>query len=239
MDWKSEIRNIASIAHSCSFEMAGLTTARKNEFLLLLSRILIEKSDTILRFNLKDVRKCERQNYSKAFIDRLLLTPERIKKMATSLQNIANLEDPVGKVIWETVRPNGLIIKRVRVPIGVIAIIYESRPDVTIEASSLCVKSGNCVLLRGGKEAVFSNSILVECIKEALEKTGINQNVVNLVKVGGRAGVKYLLSLNESIDLVIPRGGESLIRAVVLHSKIPVIKHYKGVCHIYVDSEAD
>ncbi|MGC8805167.1 MAG: glutamate-5-semialdehyde dehydrogenase [Candidatus Ratteibacteria bacterium] len=239
MDWKNEIKNIASVTHNCSFEMAGLTTDKKNEFLLLLSRILTEKSDTILKFNMKDVKKCERQNYSKAFIDRLLLTPERIKKMATSLQNIANLEDPVGKVIWETVRPNGLIIKRVRVPIGVIAIIYESRPDVTIEATSLCVKSGNCVVLRGGKEAVFSNSILVECVKEALEKTGINQNAVNLVKIGGRAGVRYLLSLNESINLVIPRGGESLIRAVVSYSKIPVIKHYKGVCHIYVDSEAD
>ncbi|MGB9642937.1 MAG: aldehyde dehydrogenase family protein, partial [Candidatus Ratteibacteria bacterium] len=188
MDWKNEIKNIASVTHNCSFEMAGLTTDKKNEFLLLLSRILTEKSDTILKFNMKDVKKCERQNYSKAFIDRLLLTPERIKKMATSLQNIANLEDPVGKVIWETVRPNGLIIKRVRVPIGVIAIIYESRPDVTIEATSLCVKSGNCVVLRGGKEAVFSNSILVECVKEALEKTGINQNAVNLVKIGGRAG---------------------------------------------------
>ncbi|HOL49468.1 MAG TPA: glutamate-5-semialdehyde dehydrogenase, partial [bacterium] len=239
MDWKNEINTMAIDARNCSFELACLSSERKNEFLSLLAEILIQKSDKILMFNQKDVKKCQKHNYSQAFIDRLLLTPERIKKMAASLRNIVNLEDPVGKIIWETIRPNGLVIKKVRVPIGVIAIIYESRPDVTIEATSLCIKSGNCVLLRGGKESVFSNSILVECVKEALEKTGINQNAVNLVKVGGRAGVKYLLSLNESIDLVIPRGGESLIRAVVSHSKIPVIKHYKGVCHIYVDSEAD
>ncbi len=179
------------------------------------------------------------QNYSNAFIDRLQLNPERIKKMSGSLKNLINLQDPVGKIIWETVRPNGLIIKKVRVPIGVIAIIYESRPDVTIEAASLCIKSGNCVILRGGSESINSNSILVECLKQALEKTGICPDAVGLVSAGGRQAVKYLLSLDGFIDLVIPRGGESLIRAVVENSRIPVIKHYKGVCHIYVDKDVD
>ncbi|HPP66519.1 MAG TPA: glutamate-5-semialdehyde dehydrogenase, partial [bacterium] len=135
--------------------------------------------------------------------------------------------------------PNGLLIKKVRVPIGIIAIIYESRPDVTIEAASLCVKAGNCVILRGGKEAIFSNLVLVGCIKQALRRARINPEAVNFVKSGGRKGVRYLLSFDNFINLVIPRGGESLIKSVVSFSAIPVIKHYKGVCHIYVDKDAD
>jgi len=239
MNWKNHIDNIAKNARICSINMASQDTEKKNNFLNLLSEILISNTDEILKYNEKDVRKCQRKNFSQAFIDRLLLTPERIKKMANSLKNIVSLDDPVGKIIWETVRPNGLVIKRVRVPIGVIAIIYESRPDVTIEATSLCVKSGNCVILRGGSEAMNSNSALVHCIKQALDKAGIDENSVNLVTSGGRRGVKYLLSLDNYIDLVIPRGGESLIRTVVSFSRIPVIKHYKGVCHIYVDKDAD
>ncbi|HRS06958.1 MAG TPA: glutamate-5-semialdehyde dehydrogenase [Candidatus Ratteibacteria bacterium] len=239
MDWKKGILNQIQRTHKCCFEMSHIETREKNEFLMHLSDIIEKKTDIIIKENQKDVRKCEKQNYSQAFIDRLLLTESRIRKMSSSLVNIAKLDDPVGTVIRETTRPNGLLIKKVRVPIGVIAIIYESRPDVTIEAASLCIKSGNCVILRGGKEAVFSNSILVECIKEALYLAHMSPDAVNLVKTGGRMGVKYLLSLNNLIDLVIPRGGESLIKTVVSISTIPVIKHYKGVCHIYVDKEAD
>jgi len=145
----------------------------------------------------------------------------------------------VGEKIWNTVRPNGLKIERVRVPIGVICIIYESRPDVTIEASILCLKSGNCVILKGGKEAINSNIILVSIIKESLRECGIPPEGINLITVGGRRAVGYLLKLNEYIDLIIPRGGESLIKAVTEKSTIPVIKHYKGICHTYVDKEAN
>jgi len=159
--------------------------------------------------------------------------------MVNSVKNVKDLPDPVGKKIWETVRPNGLKIERIRVPIGVICIIYESRPDVTIETSILCLKSGNCVILKGGKEAINSNKILVSIIKESLEECGIPSEAVNLVDIGGRRAVRYLLKLDNYIDLIIPRGGESLIREVTEKSRIPVIKHYKGICHTYVDKDAD
>lgn len=239
IDWKRDVYLVAEKARICSHRIVDLSTEKKNEFLEHLSEILIKKTDEIVKFNQKDVRRCQRQNYSKAFIDRLHLNPERIRKMSDALNNLIKLQDPTGQVIWETTRPNGLVIKKVRVPIGVIAIIYESRPDVTIEAASLCIKSGNCVILRGGSESINSNKILVSCLKQALEKTGIETDVVNLITKGGRQSVRYLLSLDNFIDLVIPRGGESLIKAVVENSRIPVIKHYKGVCHIYVDNEAD
>lgn len=237
--WKEHVYLIAKKARLCSYGMADLSAEKKNEFLQHLSEILIQNTDRILAANQKDVRKCQKMKYSNAFIDRLQLTPNRIKKMSDALKNLINLQDPTGKIIQETVRPNGLVIKKVRVPIGVIAIIYESRPDVTIEAASLCIKSGNCVILRGGSESINSNSILVSCLKHALEKTSVCSDIVGLVSKGGRQAVKYLLSLDGFIDLVIPRGGESLIRAVVEKSRIPVIKHYKGVCHIYVDKEVD
>ena len=239
INWKKDIYFIAQQARESSFDIMNLTTEKKNRFLDRLSEILIQKTDEIVRCNQKDVKKCQKLNYTGAFIDRLLLTPDRVKKMAVSLKNLIDLEDPVGRIIWETTRPNGLIIRKMRVPIGVIAIIYESRPDVTIESVSLCIKSGNCVVLRGGSESINSNSALMVCVKQALEQTGINPFVAGLITGGGRMAVRYLLSLDNFIDLVIPRGGESLIRAVVANSRIPVIKHYKGVCHIYVDSDAD
>ncbi|MGB9678249.1 MAG: glutamate-5-semialdehyde dehydrogenase, partial [Candidatus Ratteibacteria bacterium] len=160
-------------------------------------------------------------------------------KMIKAIEDVISLPDPVGKKIWETIRPNGLKIEKIRVPIGVIGIIYESRPDVTIEASILCIKSGNAVILKGGKEAKNTNLTLVNIIKEALKELNISENIVNLITVGGRKAVKYLLKLYQYIDLIIPRGGESLIKTVVENSYIPVIKHYAGVCHTYVDSEAN
>ncbi|MCM8817002.1 MAG: glutamate-5-semialdehyde dehydrogenase [Candidatus Omnitrophica bacterium] len=237
--WKQHVQLVSEKARLCSYDMTALSTDKKNCFLEYLSEILIQNEDKILKYNQKDVTKCQKLGYSKAFIDRLFLNAERVKKMSGALKNLISLENPVGKVIQKTTRPNGLIITKVRVPIGVIAIIYESRPDVTIEAASLCIKSGNCVILRGGSESVNSNEILVECLKKALEKAGISSDAVGFISKGGRKAVKYLLSLDSLIDLVIPRGGESLIRAVVENSKIPVIKHYKGVCHIYVDKEVD
>jgi glutamate-5-semialdehyde dehydrogenase len=159
--------------------------------------------------------------------------------MIKSIKDVIALQDPVGKKIWETTRPNGLKIEKIRVPIGVIGIIYESRPDVTIEASILCIKSGNSVILRGGKEAKRTNLKLVEIMKSALRETNLPEDCVNIITTGGRKAVKYILKLHQYIDLIIPRGGESLIKTVVENSYIPVIKHYAGVCHTYVDKDAN
>ncbi len=239
MKWTDKVIQMAKETKQAFYKISVLPTQKKNEFLGILADKLLLYKDEIVKKNRTDVEKAEKQGHSKAFIDRLLLTDERVEKMVKSVKNVKNLPDPVGEKIWETVRPNGLKIERVRVPIGVICIIYESRPDVTIEASILCLKSGNCVILKGGKEAINSNIILVSIIKESLKECGIPPEGVNLITVGGRRAVGYLLKLNEYIDLIIPRGGESLIKAVTEKSTIPVIKHYKGICHTYVDKEAN
>jgi glutamate-5-semialdehyde dehydrogenase len=239
MDWKEKILEMAQKTREESFNALNFKAEQKNFFLSILQDNLLKKTSEIIDANRKDIAVAVKHGVSSAFIDRLTLTPERIKKTAEGIENVKNLPDPVGEKIWQTTRPNGLRIERVRTPIGVIGIIYESRPDVTVEAAVLCLKSGNCVILRGGKEAKHSNRVLVEAIKESLNSAGLPENMVNLVSVGGRKAVRYLLSLNRYIDLIIPRGGEALIRTVVRHSCIPVIKHYKGVCHVYVDSDAD
>ncbi len=239
MGWKETTEKQIKDSREASFEFSQLSAEKKNRFLLILSSIIKEKKDKIIYENSKDTEKCKKNNYSKSFIDRLLLTPERIDKISNSLKTVALLKDPVGEIFYETIRPNGLVIKKIRVPIGVIGIIYESRPDVTIEAASLCIKSGNCVILKGGKESINSNKVLTEIIKESLEKAGINSNGVCYLSSGGRQAVRYILKMKEYIDLIIPRGGTSLIETVTRYSRIPVIKHYKGVCHTYVDVDAD
>lgn len=239
MDWKEKILETVERTKKESFNALNFSAEQKNRFLSILQKMLGEKESKILTANRKDVENAERNKRSPAFIDRLTLTSSGIAKMVKGIEVVKGLPDPVGQKIWETTRPNGLRIEKVRTPIGVIAIIYESRPDVTVEASSLCLKSGNCVILRGGKEAKYSNRVLVEIIKESLVSAGLPEDLVNLISSGGRRAVRYILSMNGYIDLVIPRGGESLIRTVVNYSAIPVIKHYKGVCHTYVDREAD
>jgi glutamate-5-semialdehyde dehydrogenase len=239
MEWKDRIVNDVKLTKNASFEIAKLSEKEKNIFLEKLSEKLIQNKKEIIKENEKDVNKCIKKNYSNAFIDRLRVDEKRVDKMVKAIKDVISLPDPVGKKIWETIRPNGLKIEKIRVPIGVIGIIYESRPDVTVEASILCIKSGNAVILRGGKEAKNTNLKLVKIIKDALKETGISENVVNLITYGGRKSVKYLLKLYQYIDLIIPRGGESLIKTVVENSYIPVIKHYAGVCHTYVDKDAD
>ncbi|MCL5408585.1 MAG: glutamate-5-semialdehyde dehydrogenase [Candidatus Omnitrophica bacterium] len=239
MTWQEIIKQQIKNVKQASFEFSQLTGEKKNKFLLILSSLLEEKKEEIIHENSKDIEQCKKNNYSKSFIDRLLLTPERISKMSNSLKDVSALKDPVGEIFYQTVRPNGLIIKKIRVPIGVIGIIYESRPDVTIEAASLCIKSGNCVVLKGGKESINSNIILTKIIQQALKKTEINSNGIHYISIGGRQAVRFILKMKEYIDLIIPRGGESLIEAVTNYSRIPVIKHYKGICHTYVDIDAD
>jgi len=239
VDWKEKILETVQRSRKESFNALNFSADRKNEFLSILQKELNRESSRIIKANRKDIDTAVKKGCSSVFVDRLTLTHERIEKMIKAAEVVKNLPDPVGQKMWETTRPNGLRIEKVRTPIGVIAIIYESRPDVTVEASILCLKSGNCVILRGGKEAKHSNRILVEIIKGSLNSAGLPGDMVNLISTGGRKAVKYILSLNGYIDLVIPRGGESLIRTVVNYSTIPVIKHYKGVCHTYVDRDAD
>lgn len=236
---EKEVLTIAKKAKDASFSALNYTTLQKNKFLEILATNISENKRKILTANTKDITNAMKKNYSSAFIDRLTLTEERISRILNGIEVVKNLPDPVGEIISETIRPNGLRIKKVRTPIGVIGIIYESRPDVTIEAGILCLKSGNCVVLKGGKEAKYSNRILVSLMRKSLAEAKISEDMVQLISSGGRKAVKYLLSLNEYIDLIIPRGGESLIKTVIAESTIPVIKHYKGVCHTYVDKDAD
>jgi glutamate-5-semialdehyde dehydrogenase len=189
--------------------------------------------------NAKDIEAGQAKGLSSAMIDRLALNDKRIAEMAQGIEEIAALPDPVGEITGLWLRPNGMRVGRMRVPIGVIGIIYESRPNVTADASALCFKAGDAVVLRGGSEAIHSNQAIVSILQGALKEVGLPEGVVTFIDSLDREAVLHLLQLNEYIDLIIPRGGEGLIRAVVENSKIPVIKHYKGVCHVFVDSEAD
>ncbi|MCM8772156.1 MAG: glutamate-5-semialdehyde dehydrogenase [Candidatus Omnitrophica bacterium] len=239
MNWKDKILEDIKRTKEASYIVSKLPVEKKNTFLETLVQKIIENKEKIIKTNEKDVNECIKKNYSSAFIDRLKLDEKRVNKMVKAIEDVIKLPDPVGSKIWETVRPNGLKIEKIRVPIGVIGIIYESRPDVTIEASILCIKSGNAVILRGGKEAKRTNLKLIEIMKESLRENQIPEDTVNLITLGGRKAVKYILKLYQYIDLIIPRGGESLIKTVVENSYIPVIKHYAGVCHTYVDKDAN
>jgi len=238
-DLKELIQEMGKKAKSASRYLAKLNTTLKNEVLLEVAKRLREKREELKRVNEKDVNLAMTQGLSKAFIDRLTLTDKVIEGMARGLEEVAALPDPVGEIVKMWRRPNGLLVGRMRIPLGVIAIIYESRPNVTIDAAGLCFKSGNAVILRGGKEAINSNLALSEIFREVLREKGLPEDAVQVVPTTDRTAMEYLLELEEYIDLVIPRGGEGLIRFVTERAKMPVIKHYKGVCHVYVDNEAD
>ncbi|MFC1658596.1 glutamate-5-semialdehyde dehydrogenase [Candidatus Omnitrophota bacterium] len=219
--------------------LAGLSDGQKNKLLYAMSRELISRQAFIIRENTKDLIRARQLNLSKAFIDRLSLTKERIKAMSESQRALIDLPDPVGEVVKQWRVPNGMRIFKVRVPIGVIAIIYESRPDVTSDCIGLCLKSGNCVILRGGSESINSNKAIYGVLSSVLNKFAVPSGAIGLVSSTSRTQVRKLLGLHEFIDLVIPRGGEGLIRQVARTSRIPVIKHYKGICHVYVHKKAD
>ncbi|MBP9561274.1 MAG: gamma-glutamyl-phosphate reductase, partial [Syntrophorhabdaceae bacterium] len=211
---------------------AHLKTETKNRVLLGLEGLLSERKDYIIGENKRDVERAHAAGLQKSIIDRLVVDEKIIKEMQKSIEDVINLPDPVGEITRTWRRPNGLLVGKMRIPIGVIFIIYESRPNVTIEAFSLCLKSGNAMILKGGSEALYSNMALYSLIREALNKESVTEKGVQLIETNDREYIYNLLSLDEYIDLVIPRGGESLIKNVVQHSNIPVLKHYKGVCHI-------
>jgi glutamate-5-semialdehyde dehydrogenase len=237
--WQKELLKMLAGVRTASAQVQQLSTEMKKKVLLGVAFSLDKKVDWLLAENRKDLKKAREARLSSAMIDRLTLTPRRIHEMAKGVRAVAHLKDPIGRVESRWRRPNGLRISRVIVPLGVILIIYESRPNVTVECASLCLKSGNVVILRGGSEAFFSNRALVRIFEQVLSRYHLPQTAVSFVQTTDRAAVDFLLTRDTDIHLVIPRGGESLIRKVAQSSKIPVIKHYQGICHVYVDRKAD
>ena len=233
------IRKIAQHAKDASRLLATLSTEEKNKAILAIANGVEKNKSKILSANLIDIKSAKQNNLSPALIDRLTLYPQRIKNICESLKQVTKLTDPVGRVLSKTTRPNKLRIEKVSVPIGVIGIIYESRPNVTVDAASLCLKAGNAVILRGGKETINSNLALYQIMINSLRKTKVPSESIQMVKSTDRKMVNRMLKLDKYIDLIIPRGGAGLIQFVAKNSIIPVIKHSDGICHTYVDKHAD
>ena len=233
------VETLAADCEQAARELSTLPTEKKNRVLRRMADALEAEEEAILAANGQDVSAAREEGISDALIDRLVLTPERIEKMADALRDVASFADPVGEMSSTTKRPSGIEVGKMRIPLGVIGMIYEARPNVTADAAGLCFKAGNAVLLRGGSNAFRSNQAIASALHEALEAENVNPAAVTVVPTTDRAAVEEMLTLNEHIDLVIPRGGEELIRYVDETSRIPVIKHYKGVCHLYVDRNAD
>ncbi len=239
MDVTAHVTAKARAAKEAARALALAPTRAKNEALLEMARGLEEKTAPMLEANRADLERGRAAGLTSAFIDRLTLSEARIEEMAAGLRQIAALPDPVGETVEAWRRPNGIEISRVRVPLGVIGFIYESRPNVTADAAGLCLKSGNSVLLRGGSEALASNAAIVNVLGKAVEKAGLPADSVQVVDTADRAAVMAMLTLDRFVDLIIPRGGEEFVRLVAERATVPVLKHDKGVCHVYVDAGAD
>lgn len=235
----SAVLKMVKAAKKASRQLAVVSTSEKNKALRLMAKEILAEKDFLIRENIKDMNAGKKAGLSKSLLDRLLLTEDRIKGMAGCLKDTAKLKDPVDSVIEAFERPNGLKISKVRTPIGVIGIIFESRPNVTSDCAGLCLKSGNACILKGGKEAFHSNKAIFSLLRKALKQTSISEDVIQLIPSTDRSSVHEMLKLNDYVDLIIPRGGEKLIRFVSENSRIPVVKHDKGVCHTYVDDCAD
>ncbi len=234
-----DVQKLAREAKDAAHPLSLVSSSVKRKALLAMADALKRQAQTVVRENAKDLEAARNQQMSSALISRLVLDEAKVRKIADGIAKIASLPDPIGRQISRVKRPNGLQISKVRVPLGVILIIYESRPNVTADCMALCLKSGNSVILKGGSEAIHSNRSLFKVLKEAAVHAGIPAGALQFVDSTDRATVQKLLVLSDSIDLVIPRGGEGLIRRVAEESKIPVIKHYKGVCHVFVDRKAN
>ena len=239
MSLRDDIIAIAKKAREASRVLATLEAKVKDAALISMAEALIAETDSILDANTIDIKNAKKKSLSPAMIDRLKLDKKRITQMADSLKDVAALKDEIGIITDMKTMPNGLRIGKMRVPIGVIAIIYEARPNVTSDCAALTLKSGNSVILKGGSEAINSNTAIYNILKKAAEKSGLPDGVINLIKATDRQAVSIILKQDKYIDLVMPRGGEGLIKEVATKSRIPVIKHYKGICHVYVDEYAD
>jgi glutamate-5-semialdehyde dehydrogenase len=239
MSVQKTVESLAIAAKKASRKLAFESTTRKNNVLLRMADALVEQKEFIQAENEKDLVAGREKGLSAAMLDRLALTDKVIDAMIVGLHEVVALPDPVGEVEEMIRRPNGLMVGRMRIPLGVIGMIYESRPNVTVDAAALCLKAGNAVILRGGSESIYSNLALAKVLQDALASENINPAAIQVVPITDREAVNVLLSLEDQIDLIIPRGGEGLIRFVAQNSRIPVLKHYKGVCHAFVDNEAD
>ena len=239
MSIKEDVLRIAQQAKIASRELADISSSTKNRALLRMAETIEENAGRIAEENKKDADLAKNKGLSTALIDRLTLDKKRIEQMSTTLEEIASVEDPIGEIKAIRKRPNGLQIGKMIVPLGVIGIIYEARPNVTVDAAALCLKAGNATILRGGSEAVYSNIILSNLLRKAGQEVGLPSASIQLIKTTDRRAVREMLRMNTYIDVIIPRGGEELLRTVTKNSTIPLIKHYKGICHIYVDDQAD
>lgn len=239
MSVQEEVVGIATITRDAARKAAALPMSVKSKILVDVAEKLRNRRSFLQEENRKDLETGREKGLSSAMMDRLTLSDKVIDQTADGLEEIAAFPDPVGEIVKIWTRPNGMRVGRMRIPLGVVGIIYESRPNVTADAAALCLKAGNAVVLRGGSEAIHSNKAIVQLFKEGLRENGVSEEMVNLIPTTDREAVLHMLKLEELIDLIIPRGGETLIRFVAENSRIPVIKHYKGVCHLYVDSAAD
>jgi glutamate-5-semialdehyde dehydrogenase len=239
MDVRELVETRARAAREAARTLALANARVKSEALLQMARGVDEKTAAILEANRADLERARGQGHPRAFLDRLTLTDARVEAMAAGIRQVAALPDPVGETVRGWRRPNGIEIARVRVPLGVIGFIYESRPNVTADAAALCVKSGNACVLRGGKEAIESNAVIAAILAKGLEKAGLPPEAIGFVDVPDREAVEILIRLDRYVDLVVPRGGEAFVRLVAERATIPVLKHDKGLCHVYVDADAD
>ena len=239
MTLEQEIYTIGRRAREASRSLARLAASKKNKILIAMAEELVVRSPEILAANAEDTEAAEKNGLTKAAIDRLRLTPDRISGMADGIRQVAALDDPVGEILRDWTRPNDIHIQKIRTPIGVIGIIYESRPNVTADAAVLCLKTGNAVILRGGSEALASNLAIAKALQAGGFQAGLPDFSVQLIPTKDRGAVKIMAAMDQFMDVIIPRGGHSLIEAVVSAARMPVIKHYDGICHVFVDREAD
>jgi glutamate-5-semialdehyde dehydrogenase len=238
MDVREHVRQLGRQAREASRALARADTAAKNRALAAMAAEIRSAKSRILEANGADVSRAK-EKHDAAFVDRLTLTPGLVEQMAEGVDEVAKLEDPVGKISDRVKRPTGIEVARMRVPLGVIGIIYESRPNVTADAAALCVKSGNAAILRGGSEALESNRAIAACVRAGLKHAGLPEDAVQLVETSDRAAVGELITMREYVDIIVPRGGKELIERLARESRIPMIKHLDGVCHVYVDDSAD
>ena len=238
-DTREYVRSLGRAARTAARELARAGSATKNAALAAMAAEIRSHAAEILDANARDVAAARRSDHDAAFIDRLTLTPALVEQMAEGVEQVAALADPVGTLSDRVKRPSGIEVARMRVPLGVVAIIYESRPNVTADAAALCLKAGNACILRGGSEAIVSNSAIAQCVRAGLKRAGLPEAAVQLVALTDRAAVGELITLTEYVDIIVPRGGRSLIERLSRESRIPMIKHLEGVCHVYIDEVAD
>ena len=239
MDIQNYMQKIGQAARAAAAEVAKASTAAKNTALLAMARAVRERSAELLAANAADVAQAKQEGLDAAMIDRLTLTAKGIEAMAQGLEQVATLPDPVGEITDLKRRPSGIQVGRMRVPIGVIGIIYEARPNVTVDAAALCLKSGNAAILRGGKEAIRSNQAIAACVRDGLKAGGLPETAVQVIETTDRAAVGHLVAMPKYVDVIVPRGGKGLIERVSQEARVPVIKHLDGNCHVYVDDGAD